>query len=94
MNNFLLSLTMIAVVLTACSRQPNPFFTEWKTPFSTPPFGKIKTEYYMPAFEKGIDEQKKEIEKIISNPDVPTFQNTIEALEYSGALLNKVSGVF
>ena len=72
----------------------NPFFSEWKTPFKTPPFDKIKHEHYMPAFEKSIQEHNKEIEAVISNTAKPTFKNTIEALEKSGELLNKVNRVF
>jgi peptidyl-dipeptidase Dcp len=72
----------------------NPFLTEWDTPFGTPPFDKIKQGHYLPAFKKGIEEQKEEIESIIDNTEEPTFENTIEALEYSGSLLDKVSRVF
>ena len=72
----------------------NPFFTEYSTPFRTPPFQLIKFEHYMPAFMKGMEEQKKEIDAIVNNPDRPTFQNTIEAVERSGALLDKVNAVF
>lgn len=72
----------------------NPFFKEWNTPFQTPPFSEIKEEHYPPAFEEGIKEQKEEIEQLINNKELPTFGNTIDALEKSGKLLTKVSGVF
>ena len=72
----------------------NPFFTEWDTPFQAPPFDKIKTEHYLPALEEGINIKRAEIERIIDNPDKPTFENTIAAIEKSGELLNKVSRVF
>lgn len=72
----------------------NPFFTEWTTPFGTAPFDKIKNEDYMPAFEKAIEENKAEIDKIANNTDEPTFENTIVAMDYAGELLTKVSGVF
>lgn len=72
----------------------NPFFSEWKTPFQTPPFDKIKHEHYMPAFEKGIKDHDKEIEAVINNTAKPNFKNTIEALEKSGELLTKVNRVF
>ena len=72
----------------------NPFFTEYSTPFKTPPFQLIKFEHYMPAFLKGMEEQKKEIDAIVNNPEAPTFQNTIEAVERSGSLLDKVNAVF
>jgi peptidyl-dipeptidase Dcp len=76
------------------SMSENPFFTEYDTPFRTPPFDKIKEEHYLPAFREGIKRQQQEIEAIVNNPEPPTFQNTIEALERSGALLTKVSDVF
>lgn len=72
----------------------NPFFTEYTTPFKTPPFNLIKFEHYMPAFRKGMEEQKKEIDAIVNNPQAPTFQNTFEALARSGGLLDKVNAVF
>ena len=72
----------------------NPFFKEWKTPFETPPFTEFKEEHYLLAFEKGMKEQKEEVEQIIKSNEKPTFENTIEAMEKSGALLTKVSNVF
>lgn len=72
----------------------NPFFTEYDTPFGVPPFDLIKAEHYMPAFEKGMEEQKKAVEAILSSSEEPTFENTFEALDRSGDLLAKVSSVF
>ena len=72
----------------------NPFFTEWQTPFGVPPFEVIKPEHYKPAFLLGMVEQKAEVEAIVNNEEEPTFENTIVALDQSGALLNKVSYVF
>lgn len=72
----------------------NPFFSEYTTPFQTPPFDKIKNEHFLPAFEEGIKIKRFEVESIINNTEAPTFENTIEALEKSGKLLNKVSSVF
>jgi peptidyl-dipeptidase Dcp len=72
----------------------NPFLTDYATPFEVPPFDKIKNEHYMPAFEKGMEEQKKEIDAIINSNDEPNFENTLLALENSGAILSKVSSVF
>ncbi len=72
----------------------NPFLVDWDTPFGVPPFEKIKEEHYLPAFQEGMMKQKEEIEAIIQNPETPTFENTIEALERSGELLMKVSNVF
>jgi peptidyl-dipeptidase Dcp len=72
----------------------NPFFSTYDTPFGVPPFDKIKDEHYLPAFKKGIEEQKEEIAAIIDNKEAPTFENTIEALENTGGLLDKVQAVF
>lgn len=72
----------------------NPLLKEWNTPYGVPPFDEIKDEHYEPAFDYAMKEQKENIEKIINNSEEPTFENTIEALEYSGLLLSKVSGVF
>lgn len=74
--------------------QENPFFTTWDTPFQAPPFEKIKTEHYIPAFEEAIKLQMAEIDSIAFSNEAPTFKNTISALEYTGALLTKVSSVF
>lgn len=86
-----MTVTMLAVTAFA---QKNPFMQEWKTPYGVPPFDQIKTEHYLPAFQTGIKQQVAEIKAITSNKQAPTFENTILALENSGALLNKVSGVF
>ncbi|MCP2618996.1 M3 family metallopeptidase [Candidatus Aminicenantes bacterium AC-335-A11] len=72
----------------------NPFFSEFDTPFQVPPFDKIKEEHYLPAFIEGMKQHNKEIEAIANNPEPPTFENTIEALEKSGTLLRRVSNVF
>ena len=72
----------------------NPFFQDLTTPFEVPPFMDIKNEDYMPAFKKGMEENLVEIEVIIKNTDDPTFANTIEELERTGKLLNKVKRVF
>ena len=80
---------------TGCKKNmDNPFFSEWGTPYEIPDFSKIKTEHYLPAFEEGIARQLNEIDDIVNNPEAPTFENTIEAYEYSGDLLNSVSSVF
>lgn len=80
--------------MTCTKQEKNPFFSDWKTEFSIPPFDQIQKEHYLPAFEKGIEQEKQEIEKIVDNENDPTFENTLEALEESGALLRKVSSVF
>ncbi len=93
---------LILMITAACEQNPqdqsimenNPLLSEWNTTFGVPPFDKIKDEHYKPAFEAAMAEHKIEIEAIIKNPDEPTFANTLEALERSGASLSKVSRVF
>ena len=80
-------------LITSCKME-NPLLTESKAPFGAPEFDKIKTEHYLPAFEEGIKEGKAEIDAIVANPDEPTFENTIEAMEHAGSKLNKVAGIF
>ncbi|MGB4445468.1 MAG: peptidase M3, partial [Dysgonamonadaceae bacterium] len=79
------------VTMTTMKAGDNPFFTPFSTPHGTAPFDKIKTEHYEPAFEKAIAEHQQEINAIADNPEPPTFANTIEAMEYSGEMLNRVS---
>ena len=81
-------------LFTSCNNMGNPFMRESSLPFGAPEFDKIKTEHYLPAFEAGIAEGKAEIDAIVANPDEPTFENTIEAMEYAGQTLNKVAGIF
>lgn len=72
----------------------NPFFSEFDTPFNVPPFEKIMAGHYMPAFDKGMEEGRKEIEELLKNREEPSFANTIEALDRAGELLTKVTSVF
>ena len=72
----------------------NPFMQEWDTPYGVPPFDKIDTSDYIPAFEEGMRQQMEEVNAIINNQEEPTFENTVLALENSGQLLNRVSAVF
>ncbi len=72
----------------------NPLIEESPLPYGAPQFDKIKTEHYIPAFEEGIRRARTEIDRIVNNPEAPTFENTILALEESGELLSRVSGIF
>ncbi|MFV0418202.1 MAG: M3 family metallopeptidase [Dysgonomonas sp.] len=72
----------------------NPFFSEFNTPNGVPPFDKIKAEHYMPAFEEAMKRHSTEIDSIIKNTEVPTFENTIVALDESGRMLSRVSSAF
>jgi peptidyl-dipeptidase Dcp len=68
----------------------NPF----KTPYNTAPFSAIKAEDFLPAFKTAIEKARAEIDAIVDNPETPTFQNTIEALDYSGEELDRISSIF
>lgn len=81
-------------LISSCNNMENPFLTESKAPFGAPEFDKIKNEHYLPAFEAGIAEAKAEIDAIVANQEEPTFENTIEAMEYAGETLNRVASVF
>ncbi|MBO5603523.1 MAG: M3 family metallopeptidase [Prevotella sp.] len=76
------------------SSHENPFLTESTLPYGVPDFSKIKTSDYLPAFEKGIEQKRAEIDSIVNNTDSATFENTILALEESGKTLDRVSNVF
>ncbi|MTK54198.1 M3 family metallopeptidase [Paludibacter sp.] len=72
----------------------NPFLHPFDTPHAAIPFNKIKLEHYVPAFKEAIRIHESEIDDIVENKEVPTFQNTIEALENSGRLLSLVTNTF
>lgn len=72
----------------------NPLLENFNTPFNTAPYSKIKNEHFKPAFEFAIAKAKEEVDAITSNTEVPTFKNTLEALDYSGSLLSTVSKIF
>ena len=85
----------LGILTIGCSVQPkNMLLQEWNTPFQTPPFDEIKDEYFMPAFIEAMKAEKAEVEAIANNEEEPTFKNTIEELEKSGELLDRVSRVF
>jgi peptidyl-dipeptidase Dcp len=72
----------------------NPFFTDWDTPFGIPPFDQIRPEHFPAAFDRGMEQQITEITGIVASPAPPSFADTIEALERSGQLLDRVRRVF
>jgi peptidyl-dipeptidase Dcp len=90
----LISFALVLLFLSGATPQQNPFFSEFDTPFQVPPFDQIKEEHYLPAFKEGMKQQLQEIEAIVNSPELPTFENTIEALESSGTLLRRVDNVF
>lgn len=71
----------------------NPFLEAYNTPFDVPPFDQISTEHYMPALEKAIEQARGQIDQIVNNSETPTFENTIEEMEASGELMEKVTSV-
>ncbi len=72
----------------------NPLLASWDTPFGVPPFDRIASADYLPALRAAIAEHEEEVAAIVANPDPPTFENTIEALERSGALLERDTSTF
>ena len=94
MKRLIYSVVLFLSMISMTEAANNPFFGKYKTPFETAPFDRIKTEHYEPAFEEGIKQLKEEVDAIANNQQPATFENTIVALERSGELLNRVSGVF
>ncbi|NBC64717.1 MAG: dipeptidyl carboxypeptidase II, partial [Bacteroidetes bacterium] len=96
-------LTSVAVVIcifmfSACGEEEsmteNPLFTPSALPFEAPNFDEISEEHYRPAFEEGMERELAQMDSIASNPEPPTFDNTIVAMEKSGRLLERTESVF
>ena len=81
-------------LLLGCKMQNNPLLSESPLPYGAPQFDKIENRHYLPAFEQAFKEGKQEIDAIVNNPDAPTFENTIEALEFAGGRVSKVGSIF
>ena len=100
MKNILFSLCIAGCVVCSCSvpsskqTSMNPFLNEYDTPYGVPPFDKIKTADYIPAFEAGIQQQLDEVDAIVKSKKKPDFDNVIAALDRSGDILRKVRPVF
>jgi peptidyl-dipeptidase Dcp len=94
MKKIVYPLIFTGLMIMSCSDNSNPLLTGWDTPYGTPPFSKITIDHFKPAFEEGIKQHNAEIEAIIKNQEEPTFENTIEALEYSGELLTRVQRTY
>ena len=93
----LLAIHSQAAEKSATSVKPmtaNPLLTESTLPFHIPAFDKLKNEHFTPAYEQGMTDELSEIDKIAANPEKPTFENTIVAMERSGELLGRVDRVF
>ena len=98
-----LSTPLLAISLPAAEESPspaaapmtdNPLLKESSLDFHYPPFDKIKNEHFAPAYEQGMAQHLKEIQAIASNPEPPTFENTIVAMEKTGELLDRVDHIF
>ncbi|MGB5336798.1 MAG: M3 family metallopeptidase, partial [Woeseiaceae bacterium] len=88
------STTEDEISVTATELEGNPFMEEWTTPYGVPPFASIENGHYMPALKKGILELRADIQAIVENPEPPSFENTIVALETAGATLDRVASTF
>ena len=90
---FILMASMMA--LSACNQHNgNPLLEKNANPYGIIAMDKVKAEHYLPAFEQAIAENRAEIDAIVTNPEQPTFENTIVALERSGETLERVEGIF
>ena len=88
-------IAMALACLTACgAKHDNPVLADSALPFGAPEFSKYQSTDYEPAFLAGFAEQRAEIDAIVTNPEAPTFDNTIAALERSGKKLAKATGIF
>lgn len=91
-----LAAVSLGLLLVSCKtdEMQNPLLEKSTLKYGAPAFDKIKVEHYLPAFRAAIEEGKAEIESITENPEQPTFENTIVALNYAGEKLSRVSGIF
>ena len=89
----MLAALALAALTTSCKME-NPLLSESPLEYGAPQFDKIKNEHYLPAFKEAIKEAKAEVDAIVANTEEPGFENTIEALEFSGEALGRVSSIF
>ena len=96
----LLPFCIVATVVVGCQQADNaqdtnnPLLSTYETPFQVPPFNKIKNEHFRPAFKAALEQHNQEIDAIVNDPQDPSFENTIVALENAGSVLGNVSRVF
>jgi len=103
-NYFLLSIVAMSTMFNACNNaevgggkaftESNPFAQESTLPYHTADFSKISNSDFAPAFEEGMKRQLEEVAQIADNPEAPTFENTLVAMEKSGQLLKRTQAVF
>ena len=97
-----LTLTIISTLFMSCNKEnkaetigkDNPLLAVYDTPYEAPPFDLIKNDHFKPAILEAIQIHQNEIDAITGNSAEPSFENTIEALENSGNLLNRITTVF
>ena len=101
MKRFLCLFAFAMAIMTnfSCNKSENvadnPFFeSEWDTPYGAPPFDRIKTYHFKPAFEQGMSLHNVEIDQIVNSAEEPTFENTVLAYDNSGEMLSRVATVF
>lgn len=99
MNKYISLILILMIIFTSCKQNEeemnnNPLLSKFDTPFGTPPFSEIENKDFLPAFKEALKNQKEEIDSIVQNPEEATFENTIEALDFSGELFRQVSNVF
>ena len=87
-------IALLSTTFTLTINAANPLLGRFRTPRETIPFNRIKNEHFIPAFDESCKQLNEEINAIIENPEPPTFENTVVALERSGSLLKRVSGIF
>ena len=79
---------------SSATERVNPLLVPYNTPFEIPPFEQIVAADYMPAFNEGLKQARQDMKAIVDNPEAPTFENTILAMEKAGPLLERVSRLF
>lgn len=93
----LLMLPLAVILIISCKQNintmNNPLLSEFNTPYNSVPFDKITPAHFKPAFDSVFEQTRTEIQKIIDNPEAPSYENTIVALERSGDLLGRISGI-
>ncbi len=100
MKNLTFALAVLLLISFGCQNQKkpemkiNPLLQSWNTPYGVPPFDKIETDDFLPAFKSALAIHNREIEAILSNNEAPSFENTIATLDRSGELLDRVDNVF
>jgi peptidyl-dipeptidase Dcp len=96
MKSAILTLFAATLILFGCAQQDmeNPFYSASTLPLEAPDFDRIENSHFKPAFEKGMEQQLREMEEIAAQESEPTFENTLVAMEQTGELLTRVQRVF